>query len=610
LRSDLASDRLAASLVLGREPEVAAGRSDSKAVDPEAILRVLEKNKVPIGWLKDERIAAMTPIVESPAFEEARKREQARLTSQRGGYAKIVQAFSNRGFGGVLIKPVDLAPSFPVTSDNLDLFIEPGRMSLAKAVLRNEGLVEIRHVEERGKYLFRRFRGGEEALAIHLHSDVAWDGVVFVDRESLWSRRRHSVTDELVTLPSPEDSVLINLAHAFYENKQIKLSDLVKIEFGLDSPGFDWDYVRWMAWRRGWLFGLNSALTVTDHLYELLQGHHLLDERVLQQVKSEMGHSPTASRFLEAKTLRPEPELPYSIPFSLSKAYWYVKMLRDRETGAEHKSKDLVITSLRGFQRKFQRDKRSQPSMLISLSGIDGSGKTAQAEALIKALETAEVKTTYVWTRGSSSRLLGAAKDLLAPLLLRKPGGERERSVLDQKRHRAKLVSNPILRTIYPYITFLELAWQYVGKVRLPLWRKRVVVADRYIADAIADLGADLDHPSPHRLFASRMLRALAPRPDVAFLLEIPADVSYERKDDEPRLDELVARARGYRAMAGEMGLQRVDARRDFETVCDDIVHDVLRKYCDRHWTLVNALFLSNPSRLKTAENELPTTVA
>ena len=140
----------------------------------------------------------------------------------------------------------------------------------ARQLLRAHGYVELRNVEENRKYLFRRFHRGEEMIGLHVHTHVGWYAS-FLDEETLWQRRRPSPDDPAVTIPSPEDILLVTLAHAFYEDKCIKVSDLVKVHQCLRAASrFDWAHIERVADLRGWPDGLAVALLVCAHLGDCL----------------------------------------------------------------------------------------------------------------------------------------------------------------------------------------------------------------------------------------------------------------------------------------------------------------------------------------------------
>src|SRR5205823_442021 len=94
-------------------------------------------------------------------------------------------------------------PSFPYTSDNIDVLVRPAQGPTAREVLRRLGYVELRNIEEPHKFLFRKFHGGRCVSAIHVHEEVAWL-VGFLDDDALWERARQAPDDPAVTVPSPE----------------------------------------------------------------------------------------------------------------------------------------------------------------------------------------------------------------------------------------------------------------------------------------------------------------------------------------------------------------------------------------------------------------------
>jgi hypothetical protein len=77
--------------------------------------------------------------------------------------------------------------------------VPPAQGEAARDTLRELGYVELRHIEEPQKYLFRRFRAGQSVSAIHVHEQVGWL-VGFMDEGALWARRIVSGDDATVTI--------------------------------------------------------------------------------------------------------------------------------------------------------------------------------------------------------------------------------------------------------------------------------------------------------------------------------------------------------------------------------------------------------------------------
>ena len=87
--------------------------------------------------------------------------------------------------------------------------------------------------------------------------------------------------------------------------------------------------------------------------------------------------------------------------------------------------------------------------------------------------------------------------------------------------------------------------------------RHESVVTDRWLADHLIDFELRYGR---HRL-ADRILRTGMPRADLAFLLEIDARTSAERKPGDQVPAVLALMERRYAALAREFGLVRVDGR-------------------------------------------------
>ena len=117
-----------------------------------------------------------------------------------------------------------------------------------------------------------------------MHGLIGW-GVPFLDDKLLWERFRVSPDDPFVNVPSPEDALLITIAHAFYENKSFKLLDLVRIRYCLKQKNFDFELITQIAKRRGWSDGLAFALILCSHLEMQLYGETCVPSEVLDSRK-------------------------------------------------------------------------------------------------------------------------------------------------------------------------------------------------------------------------------------------------------------------------------------------------------------------------------------
>ncbi|HEU5424669.1 MAG TPA: nucleotidyltransferase family protein, partial [Nitrolancea sp.] len=179
-------------------------------LDPARFIDWCRRNKFPLLSLERHTPAW---LAEDPDFARALAAESDWFATQHGEYHRLRDAWLARGIPCLLIKSAGEHPAFPHSSDNIDILVHPEQGLAARETLRDLGYVELRNIEEPGKFLFRRFSDGVCVSAIHLHERIAWF-VGFLDDQAVWRRARAAHDDPAVTIPASEDAVLINLAHA------------------------------------------------------------------------------------------------------------------------------------------------------------------------------------------------------------------------------------------------------------------------------------------------------------------------------------------------------------------------------------------------------------
>lgn len=216
-------------------------------LDVNLILFMLKSNKVPLVTLDKEVWKAYPFLSTTPEFKAQYEQEHSLYTTQRNEWAKVRDQFMEAGIESMLIKSVG---AFPYESSNLDVLVKQNKREKAESILKDLGYIQLHNVEEPYKTLFRTFECGQSTSAIHLHNKVAWINP-FHDEELLWKRYRKSIYDDLVDIPSPEDCILILTAHWFYEDKEIKLADIMKISTCMKENDLDWNYMTEVAKKRG-----------------------------------------------------------------------------------------------------------------------------------------------------------------------------------------------------------------------------------------------------------------------------------------------------------------------------------------------------------------------
>lgn len=204
--------------------------------------------------------------------------------------------------------------------------------------------------------------------------------------------------------------------------------------------------------------------------------------------------------------------------------------------------------------------------MLVTIIGVDGSGKTTASEAVVKALGSD--RAARAW--------LGAESLLMAPLrwglgLLRRGTiqrrdrpGDGYRTEVSQKHIMARRFAR--FEPLYVWLIMLDYRLQYLWK----RWRARhveILVTDRYFYDVAVNLALTLDW-SEDRLVA--FLQANMGRftlPQVRCLVEVTPATVMQRKDDVPDESYIELRIRYYKAIADAFGLVLIDGESPPETV-------------------------------------------
>jgi dTMP kinase len=193
------------------------------------------------------------------------------------------------------------------------------------------------------------------------------------------------------------------------------------------------------------------------------------------------------------------------------------------------------------------------PGLLIALEGVDGCGKSTQAELLAAALEKAghRVVLTREPTQGPA-------------------GQELHRYLLGPSRH---------LTPAEELALFMEDRREHVAQVIRPsLARSRIVITDRYYYSSVAYQGAL--GINPQDIQAAN--EAFAPAPDLVFILELPVQKALARLARQRRGTRQVSESLSYlrRVAAIYAGLQgprfrRVEASRPPLEVHRDILNEV-----------------------------------
>jgi thymidylate kinase len=214
--------------------------------------------------------------------------------------------------------------------------------------------------------------------------------------------------------------------------------------------------------------------------------------------------------------------------------------------------------------------------VIVSISGVDCSGKTTQLERLQDRFQAEGHGCEVVWFRPGYSREL----DFLRSTVRRFKPGLLPRSDGDESRNRDEAFKSGGVRRSWVVMAILDSLVHYVLKLRVLSAGGKTVLCDRYLFDGRLDLELRFPEYTSSIRKAFDVLRRMAPIPDHAFLLMIPLEVMESRmaEKDEPFPDPVETRQmrfEAYQFIGSRPGVTVVDGHGDRDQVSDVIWEQV-----------------------------------
>lgn len=207
---------------------------------------------------------------------------------------------------------------------------------------------------------------------------------------------------------------------------------------------------------------------------------------------------------------------------------------------------------------------------LVSITGIDGAGKTTASRQLEARLTDRGVDAEYVYGKYRPMLLYPVMKVSQALFLSKEDAFE------DYKAHRQTKQettgSHPFLARLYVGLFLVDYLLQMWLLIVTRLLLGRTVICDRYVFDTvIIDLAVDFEYSVDDVRNLLNRFSPFYPTPDCIVLLDVPPAVSLERKDDIPDEAFLRDRRTYFHQVLDSTGAVVVDGSADVETVADRV---------------------------------------
>lgn len=199
--------------------------------------------------------------------------------------------------------------------------------------------------------------------------------------------------------------------------------------------------------------------------------------------------------------------------------------------------------------------------ILICFTGIDGSGKTTLARHLEKHLKDLRKTCKYIWSgwRGFESFLFKP----IASIIRRKTNSGN------------KPISTYSLENnfLFDYIAWLDYSLRIFPTLSLAIRMYDLVILDRYVYDVAVNFSLNSKKNSKKLL---KNFFRIFPEPDVTFLIDVPEEIAYKRKDDIPSFEYLSIQRKYYlKLLKDNTNVRVLDGNRSKEELMNIVIKEV-----------------------------------
>lgn len=213
-------------------------------------------------------------------------------------------------------------------------------------------------------------------------------------------------------------------------------------------------------------------------------------------------------------------------------------------------------------------------STLVTITGIDGAGKSTLAKRVVRKLEANGHSATYVYGR-YLPRLAYPLMEFGRRTLFSETDIETDYSTHHNSK-REFFSKLPVSR-LYEFLLMVDYAPQLVYRLLPALATSDYVICDRYVFDTfLTDLAGSVITSPEDATERYRSYSRVVPTPDYMFHVQIPIDVAFRRKEDTPALEYLEKRKAFYDAFTTAFDMVQLDGTDELESLEADILDIIL----------------------------------
>lgn len=539
---------------------------ETKSINVSKLISIMHRNRIPVATL------AVHPYVinlsNNPDFSKYLDSEKRRMDYVTSAYGEIYKVWIENGIQSVVIKSPGY---FPYLSDNLDLLVHEDAFGMAENILFELGYIELPHMREPYKKLYRKIQGSHFTFPIHLHTRVAWINSFLTDEEIFQGIRLAS--GEISYLyPSPENCILINLAHWFYEDKSIRLCDIYNLDLQFTNE-VDLQLIWERVYLGGWVNGFQSALEISN----IICGKLGIKANFATALMPYHQNHPWYLRYYHNFVKRQQDIcLPWKLPKPMCKVMQFQKSIYSKNQHLTMKIHDIWLLLKYMLIVKFGYLRRS-PSFIVSISGVDGSGKSTLANNITNQLQsTFSFHAEHHWGRVASSTILEIFK--LPYKLFSKLKtytcypNDPSKSITAQTTGKVLLSNHPKLRMFWGGILCIEYIirlWILITWIKI---KGGIHVFDRYVFDASVDLSTIYNFP-----YSEWIINCL-PKPNFSIYLSIDEQIALQRSVTPVSEENLISSLKKFEAYRKNFSVV-ISGQQSIHTITTEAIGYILRNY-------------------------------
>ena len=201
---------------------------------------------------------------------------------------------------------------------------------------------------------------------------------------------------------------------------------------------------------------------------------------------------------------------------------------------------------------------------LICFTGMDGTGKTTLSKNLVKSLKERGFECKYVYAR--LTPIISKPFMWIGRLIFLHGKNMFENYSDYSNTKRMAIERNSFLSRSYQQILLFDYFFQVFFKVKISLIFNKNIVCDRYVYDTvITDLSVDMNYSKDKVIGMLDNLLRFFPEPDTTFLIDIPEEIAYQRKNDTPSIEYLRERRDTYLNVGNKYKMVILDGTKKLE---------------------------------------------